>query len=87
MPRKESLLLISELELHQREYYSGFLGPVGLKNRLSFFVNLRCMKVLEDKLALFIGGGITADSVPEEEWLETEIKAETLLSVIRQLKL
>jgi isochorismate synthase len=87
MPRKESLQLISELELHHREYYSGFLGPAGLKNRLSFFVNLRCMKVLEDKLALFIGGGITADSVPEEEWLETEIKAETLLSVIRQLKL
>lgn len=87
MPRKESLQLINELELHHREYYSGFLGPVGLKNRLSLFVNLRCMKVLEDKLALFIGGGITADSVPEEEWIETEIKAETLLSVIRQLRM
>lgn len=87
MPRKESLQLIHELELHHREYYSGFLGPVGLKNRLALFVNLRCMKVLEEMLALFIGGGITADSVPEEEWQETEIKAETLLSVIQQLKL
>jgi isochorismate synthase len=43
------------------------------------------MKVLPDKLALFIGGGITADSVPEDEWLETEIKADTLLSIIHQL--
>lgn len=87
MPRKESLQLIKELELHHREYYSGFLGPIGMKDRLALFVNLRCMKVLEDMLALFVGGGITADSVPEEEWLETEIKAETLLSVIQQLKL
>ncbi len=86
MPRKESLDLISSLEKHQREYYAGFLGPLGLNDRLSLFVNLRCMKVLENNLSLFIGGGITADSVPEDEWIETEMKAETLLSVIRQIK-
>lgn len=86
MPRKESLDLIARLEKHNREYYSGFLGPVGLNDQLTLFVNLRCMKVLTDKLALFIGGGITSDSVPEEEWQETEIKAETLLSVIRKIK-
>lgn len=86
MPRKESLELISSLEKHQREYYAGFLGPLGLNDRLSLFVNLRCMKVLENNLSLFIGGGITADSMPEDEWIETEMKAETLLSVIRQVK-
>ena len=86
MPRKESLQLILDLEEHHREYYSGFLGPIGLNDRLSLFVNLRCMKVLQYNLSLFIGGGITADSVPEEEWQETEMKAETLLSVIRELK-
>lgn len=85
MPRKESLELLKKLEIHQREYYSGFLGPMGINNRLWLFVNLRCMKVLGDRLALFVGSGITADSVPEDEWLETEIKAETLLSVIRQI--
>jgi isochorismate synthase len=85
MPRKESLELIAGLEKHKREYYSGFLGPVGLNDQLTLFVNLRCMKVLADKLALFVGGGITSDSVPEEEWQETEIKAETLLSVIRKI--
>lgn len=86
MPREESLQLILDLEEHHREYYSGFLGPIGLNEQLSLFVNLRCMKVLQNNLALFIGGGITADSVPEEEWQETEMKAETLLSVIRELK-
>jgi isochorismate synthase len=86
MPRKESLELIFNLENHDREFYAGYLGPVGLNNQLSLFVNLRCMKVLPNRLALFIGGGITADSIPEDEWQETEIKAETLLSVIRRIR-
>lgn len=85
MPRHDSLELLQRLEKHQREYYAGFLGPIGLNDRLALFVNLRCMKVLTENLALFVGGGITADSVPEDEWLETEMKAETLLSVIRKI--
>jgi isochorismate synthase len=85
MPRHDSLELLQKLEKHQREYYAGFLGPIGLNDRLSLFVNLRCMKVLTDTIALFVGGGITADSDPEDEWLETEMKAETLLSVIRKI--
>ena len=85
MPCKASLELLMKVERHVREYYAGYLGPIGLENRLDLYVNLRCMKVLQDRLALFIGGGITADSMPEEEWTETEIKADTLLSVIHQL--
>ncbi|MBN1413632.1 MAG: chorismate-binding protein [Bacteroidales bacterium] len=85
MPYGLSLELLTNLEKHNREYYAGYLGPVGPEGKLSLYVNLRCMKVLPDKLALFIGGGITADSEPEDEWLETEIKADTLLSIIHQL--
>ncbi|WP_346864467.1 chorismate-binding protein [uncultured Draconibacterium sp.] len=86
MPRTQSLELIAELEKHERAYYAGFLGPLGLNDRLAFFVNLRCMKVLQNHLALFVGGGITADSVPEDEWHETEIKTETLISVLRKVE-
>jgi len=77
---------IRSAEKHSREYYTGFLGPVGIDDLLQLYVNLRCMKVLDDHLALFIGGGITQDSIPEEEWEETEIKADTLLSVLQQIK-
>jgi isochorismate synthase len=87
MPYQSSLELLIKLEKHNREYYAGFLGPVGLDGNLSLFVNLRCMKVFKDKLALYVGGGITADSVPEDEWTETEIKADTLLAIIQQLPL
>ena len=85
MPMKESLQFIKQHEKHNREYYAGFLGPMGIDDKLQLFVNLRCMKVLDNKVALYIGGGITSDSRAEDEWEETEIKAETLLSILQQV--
>ncbi|MGD2033887.1 MAG: chorismate-binding protein [Bacteroidales bacterium] len=86
LPKEKSLGFIKGIEKHNREYYGGFLGPVGIDDRLQLYVNLRCMKVLENELALFIGGGITNESVPGDEWEETEIKADTLLSVVQQIQ-
>ena len=34
---------------------------------------------------LFVGGGITDKSIAEDEYLETEIKSQTLLSVIKKM--
>jgi isochorismate synthase len=76
---------IRSTEKHDRGYYTGFLGPVGLGDLIQLYVNLRCLQVFDDRLVLYIGGGITHDSIPEEEWEETEIKAETLLSVLHQI--
>lgn len=85
MPMETSLDFILDIEQHNREYYAGYLGPIGLQDKLQLFVNLRCMKVLSNELTLYIGGGITADSVPTEEWEETEIKADILLSIVQQI--
>jgi isochorismate synthase len=85
MSTGKAMDFIMNTEKHNREYYTGFLGPIGLGDLIQLYVNLRCMKVLHDRLVLFIGGGITLESVAEEEWEETEIKAETLLSVLHQV--
>lgn len=85
IPMETSMKFITSLEKHDREYYSGFLGPVGMKEGMQLFVNLRCMQVLENQLVLYVGGGITDESVPEDEWEETEIKAETLLTILQQI--
>lgn len=85
LPKHEAMDFILQLEQHNRKYYSGFLGPINLDERLQLYVNLRCMQVLCDKLVLYIGAGITYDSVAEDEWAETEIKADTLLSVIHKV--
>jgi isochorismate synthase len=84
-PQDVSFELLEKIEPHQREYYTGLLGPVNMDNETSLYVNLRCMKVLENKFALYLGAGITSGSVPESEWDETNQKKMTLLSVIEKL--
>jgi isochorismate synthase len=81
IPKEKAIQLISTTELHDREYYAGFLGPINAK-ACNLFVNLRCMKLTDEGVAFFVGGGLTAQSVPEAEWNETCMKLETLSKVI-----
>ena len=85
LPKQAAMDFIQSIEKHQRSYYSGFLGPVNIDDKLQLFVNLRCMQVMDERLILYIGAGITSESDAEEEWNETEIKADTLLSVIHKV--
>lgn len=79
MPLQPALEFIRQNEGYEREFYSGYLGPVNFNNNIDIFVNLRCMQVLKGKALLYAGAGVTIDSIPEREWMETEIKLETLL--------
>ncbi|HXH17829.1 MAG TPA: isochorismate synthase [Chitinophagales bacterium] len=82
VPRETALALLAKTEKHDRAYYAGFLGPVELHEKTQLFVNLRCMEVLHERLALYAGAGITANSNPEKEWEETQLKAQTLLNAL-----
>lgn len=83
MPLQKALPFILEHEKHKRRFYCGLLGPVHLAQRSNLFVNIRCMELLEDKAYLYVGTGITHDSVPSAEWVESILKSETLLSVLQ----
>lgn len=82
MPLEESLAFLKENEGYDREFYAGYLGPVNINNTICLFVNLRCMQLTGNQAILYAGAGVTADSIPESEWEETEIKLNTLLKVI-----
>ncbi len=82
MPREEAKALIESLEGYDRSFYSGYWGPVNVEDETSLFVNLRTLRAKNGVMTLFAGAGITAESVPEEEWNETELKCDTLLRVI-----
>ena len=82
MPKMEALAFIQQHEGYDREFYSGYLGPVNVGNETHLFVNLRCMKIQNNVATLYAGGGITEDSEPEKQWQETEIKCQTMLSVL-----
>jgi isochorismate synthase len=82
LPKEDALNLILNTEIHNREYYSGYCGVLNIYGKSDLFVNIRCMKVFGDKVALFIGGGLTKGSDPEKEWKETRLKAQTLSKLI-----
>ena len=82
MPKPQAKALIKSLEKHQRRLYSGYLGPVNMKEGSHIYVNLRCMEVIGDEAVLYAGAGVTAYSNTENEWLETELKCNTMLNII-----
>jgi isochorismate synthase len=82
MPLEPAIEFLRKHEGYDREYYSGYLGPVNVENDIHLFVNLRCMKLIDGKAILFAGAGVTVDSVAEKEWEETEMKFRTMLNVI-----
>jgi isochorismate synthase len=88
LPKKAAKTFIRKNEGYNREYYSGYLGELNI-DFVSFktlqtdlFVNLRCMKVMKDKAQLYVGCGITKDSDPQAEYLETVNKSMTMKRII-----
>jgi isochorismate synthase len=66
------------LEKYPRELYAGYI-KIETDESIQYFVNLRCSKLYKNAVHLFVGGGITAQSNPEKEWIETELKSEAVL--------
>ncbi len=69
---------IQQLEKFPRELYAGYI-KIETEETVQYFVNLRCSRLYKDSVHLFVGGGITAQSSPEKEWNETELKSEAIL--------
>ncbi len=82
MPKLAAKKFIIDNEGYDREFYTGFLGEINMHDISNLFVNLRCMKVEETGLNLFLGGGITQESVPENEWQETLEKSKVMKRVL-----
>ena len=80
MPIEHTKPWIKQVENYDREFYSGFLGPVNFDASTNLFVNLRCMKVENKQVRLYAGAGITEDSIASREFEETEMKMNVLKS-------
>ena len=83
-PQRMAFDRIEQYEDHKREDYCGFIGPLNILGESSLYVNLRSMKVYDEHVLLFLGGGITDASDPILEWEETENKSLTLLNVLQK---
>nr|WP_315183679.1 chorismate-binding protein [uncultured Flavobacterium sp.] len=87
LPKEDSKAFILENEKYDRTFYTGFLGELNssLTNETQssdLFVNLRCMQIFENEALLYMGCGITKDSIPEKEWEESSNKSVTMKKVL-----
>ncbi|WP_114782434.1 chorismate-binding protein [Botryobacter ruber] len=85
MPKEPALSFILEHEGYDRCFFSGFLGPVSSAQGTHIYVNLRCTKLLQQQAIIYAGAGITAESSPEKEWVETKYKMLTVSRVLESL--
>lgn len=74
MPKKPAIEFIQKTEPFNRKFYSGYSGPVNIKNQTCLFVTLRCAEIHSNGITLYAGAGITSDSDPEKEFEETNLK-------------
>lgn len=82
IPKSVATDFILKNEGYNRTYYSGYLGELNIKESTNIFVNLRCMTIKNNIAEIYVGGGITIESIPENEWLETVSKTEIMKRVL-----
>jgi anthranilate/para-aminobenzoate synthase component I len=71
--------ILSGLESGPRGLYSGCFGYISYRGAADLGMTIRTLVFEEGKASLGIGGGITIDSDPQAELLETKLKARALL--------
>ena len=82
IPSEDAIFIIDKLEPFDRGWYSGPIGWIDFNGGGDFFVALRSALVKDNVAHLFAGGGIVSESIPLEEWLETELKLKTIISTL-----
>lgn len=86
-PKEAARDFILENEGYDRKYYSGYLGELNAEfhsgqNTTDLFVNLRCMEIDANVASIYVGCGVTKDSNPEKEYIETVNKSMTIKKII-----
>ena len=78
-PRRAALQLIRELEPIPRGWYGAPVGWIDSGLDGEFAVAIRSAVAQEARVWIYAGAGIVADSLPEREWEETELKFRPML--------
>lgn len=81
-PQEESVEIIRNHEKLDRGWYSSPVGWIDLHDQGEFAVAIRSGLINENHASLFAGCGIVADSDPESEYEETQIKLKPMLSAL-----
>jgi len=83
-PKIRAMQIINEQEPDPRGLYAGAVGYFGFDKNLDFAIAIRTIQIRNGRATVQVGAGIVADSVPENEWKETENKAAAMLRAIER---
>lgn len=81
IPTAKVIDYLVETEAHNRAYYGGYIGYTN-GAEFEYYVNLRSVQVGETLSAAYVGSGLTADSIAESEWDETQQKSRSILKFL-----
>ncbi len=74
-PKVRAMEIIEELEPVKRGIYAGAVGYLGYNGDMDVAIAIRTGVIKDGMLHVQAAAGIVADSVPQSEWNETNIKA------------
>jgi para-aminobenzoate synthetase/4-amino-4-deoxychorismate lyase len=74
-PKHRTMQIIRELERQCRGVYTGAIGFIGPNRSSVFNVAIRTLVMRDGNVTMGVGGGIVADSDPEDEYRECLLKA------------
>ncbi|MBI6875475.1 aminodeoxychorismate synthase component I [Clostridium aciditolerans] len=81
-PKVRAMEVIEELEPTRRNIYTGCIGYFGFDGNADFNIVIRTILMKDKKAYLGVGGGITWESLKEDEYQETLDKAKALMRVL-----
>lgn len=84
-PKIRAMEIIDELEPHRRSIYCGSIGYISLCGRMDTSITIRTLLAEQGMLHCWAGGGIVADSQPDQEYQETFDKVNNLLQTLEKM--
>lgn len=81
-PKIRAMEIIDELETTQRALYGGTVGYLAFDGNIDTCIAIRTVLFRNGKAYVQAGGGVVADSVPENEYNESRNKAYAMIKAI-----
>jgi para-aminobenzoate synthetase component 1 len=81
-PKIRAMQIIDELEPTRRGVYCGAIGWIDARGEMELSVAIRTMILRQGKAYISVGGGVVADSDPQQEYQETLVKAQAMLGAL-----
>ncbi len=81
-PKIRAMEIIDEVEPLKRGVFGGAVGYLGWHGEMDMSIAIRTCVIREAKVYIQAGAGLVADSDPDSEWHETQIKARAVIKAV-----